>query len=255
MMDVKTSVQRQFSDVAANYRTSAVHAAGEDLTRMVQAARLNGTERVLDAGCGAGHTALAFAPGAAEVVAYDLTPTMLEQVENLAAERGVHNVTTRLGDVENLPFEDASFDLVVSRYSAHHWPHPVIALQEFQRVLKPGGQFILSDIVASDAPALDTFLQTIELLRDPSHVRDHRIGEWLGMMDEAGFEGEVIFTWELPLNFDSWVARMATPALNIQMLKTLFDGAPHEVREAMDIQPDYTFTIPGALFLARKTID
>jgi ubiquinone/menaquinone biosynthesis C-methylase UbiE len=252
MNDVKTSVQRQFGDVAANYRTSTVHASGEDLTRMVEAARLSGTERVLDAGCGAGHSALAFAPVAGEVVAYDLTPSMLEQVERLAAERNINNVVTRQGDVESLPFEDASFDVVVSRYSAHHWPHPVVALKEFFRVLKPGGQFILSDIVAAPEPTLDTFLQTIELLRDPSHVRDHSVVQWLEMFAEAGFEAEVIFTWDLPLDFDAWVARIATPALNVTMIKTLFDGAPREVREGMDVQSNYRFSIPGALLQVRK---
>ncbi len=252
MTDVKASVQQQFGNVAANYSTSVVHASGEDLTRMVESAQLRGSERVLDAGCGAGHTALAFAPHAAEVVAYDLTPAMLDQVDRLAAERGITNVVTRQGDVEALPFEESSFDLVVSRYSAHHWPQPTAALSEFHRVLKPGGRFLLSDIVAWDAPALDTFLQTIELLRDPSHVRDHTAKQWSAMLAETHFTAEVIFTWELPLNFDAWVTRMATPPASVAILKTLFDGAPAEIRVAMDVQPDYSFSIPGALLVGHK---
>jgi SAM-dependent methyltransferase len=248
MYDVKAAVQQQFGNVAEEYRKSAVHASGEDLTRMVQIAGLHSTETVLDAGCGAGHTALAFAPHAAQVVAYDLTPSMLEQVERLASERSIQNVVTRQGDVENLPFDDASFDTVVSRYSAHHWANPVNALREFKRVLKPEGQFILSDIVAFPAPTLDTFLQAIELIRDPSHVRDHSIKQWLEMFDEAGFKTEIPFEWMLPLNFDAWVTRMATTQTSITVLKALFDGAPTEVRGTMNIQSDYTFSIPGALF-------
>ncbi len=248
MSDIKAAVQQQFGNVAAQYRRSTVHASGEDLTRMVQIAGLNGTEYVLDAGCGAGHTALAFAPHVSQVIAYDLTPSMLEQVERLANERGIPNVVTRRGDVENLPFEDQTFDLVVSRYSAHHWANPVTALREFKRVLKPNGQFILSDIVAFETPLLDTFLQAIELIRDPSHVRDHSVKQWLEMLHEVGFNVEVNFEWMLPLNFDAWVIRMATPMLNVTMLKALFDGAPAEVRSAMDVQSDYTFSIPGALF-------
>ena len=252
MQDVKASVQQKFGQVAANYATSTVHASGEDLTRMVQLAELTGSEQVMDAGCGAGHTALAFAPKVAHVIAYDLTATMLEQVQRLASERQITNLTTGLGDVEYLPFDDESFDRVVSRYSAHHWPHPEKALAEFKRVLKPGGQFILSDIVAAEDPTLDTFLQTVELLRDPSHVRDHSISQWQRMFAEAGFTCEVLFTWDLPLDFDAWVKRIATPALNISMLKTLFDGAPSEVRGAMDVQPNYQFQIPGALFRGRR---
>ena len=252
MQDVKAAVQQQFGQVAANYATSVVHASGEDLNRMVQFADLRGTERILDAGCGAGHTALAFAPYVAEVVAYDLTASMLEQVERLAAQRNITNLMTHQGDVDLLPFDDASFDVVVSRYSAHHWPHPARALTEFKRVLKPNGQFILSDIVAAEDPMLDTFLQTVELLRDLSHVRDHRISQWTMMLHDVGFTAEVLFTWELPLDFDSWVTRMATPRPNVAMIKTLFDGAPSEVRDAMDVQPNYRFQIPGALFRGRR---
>jgi ubiquinone/menaquinone biosynthesis C-methylase UbiE len=252
MQDVKASVQQQFGNVAINYATSAVHASGEDLNRMVQLAELTGTEKILDAGCGAGHTALAFAPHVAEVVAYDLTPSMLDQVNRLASERSITNLKTQQGDVESLPFEDGTFDRVVSRYSAHHWPHPANALSEIYRVLKPGGQFILSDIVAAEDPALDTFLQVVEFLRDPSHVRDHSISQWNSMLREANFAPEVLFTWDLPLDFNSWVARMATPSANVAMIKTLFDGAPSEVRGAMDVQPDYRFQIPGALFRGRR---
>jgi len=153
-MDVKASVQQQFGNAAEKYAVSAVHAQGADLTRMVALAALNGSEIVLDAGCGAGHTALAFAPHCAQVVAYDLTETMLAQVERLASERGLNNVETRQGDVEALPFEDASFDLVVTRYSAHHWPNPAAALREFRRVVKPGGRVLVSDIVAHASSAV-----------------------------------------------------------------------------------------------------
>jgi ubiquinone/menaquinone biosynthesis C-methylase UbiE len=249
MSDIKSAVQQQFEKAAANYRISSVHARGEDLQWMVQAANLSGNERVLDAGCGAGHTAVTFAPHVKEVIALDFTPAMLEQVEQLAAERQLSNVSTRHGDVEQLPFEPATFDLVVSRYSAHHWPHPLIALQEIARVLKPDGQFILSDVVASPEPLLDTFLQTIEFVRDPSHVRDHSIQQWQAMLAEVGFQSKVVTTWEIALNFDSWVQRIGTPAGNVATLHSLFAGASEEVRRAFRIQPN-DFAITGALIQA-----
>ncbi len=245
--DIKTHVQRQFGNAAAQYAVSAVHARGIDLGVMVECARLSGGERVLDAGCGAGHTALSFAPHVREVMALDLTAAMIEQVRRLAAERGLTNVAGCRGDVERLPFPAGAFDVVASRYSAHHWPDPRAALRQFARVLKPDGQFLLADVVAPDNPTQDTFLQAVELLRDPSHVRDHSEDQWLAVLEQAGFAPEVVFTWDIYLDFDDWIARMATPQANAAMIKTLFDGAPAEVRAAMDVQPDYSFMLRCAL--------
>ncbi len=65
METLKESVEQQFSRTAEAYRVSSVHAGGADLERLVSVAALTGSEVVLDAGCGAGHTAVALAPGAA----------------------------------------------------------------------------------------------------------------------------------------------------------------------------------------------
>jgi ubiquinone/menaquinone biosynthesis C-methylase UbiE len=253
MDDVKNTVQRQFAPVAANYATSAVHVAGPDLTAMLDAAALRGHERVLDAGCGAGHTALAFAPHVAEVAALDLTEAMLAQGRKLAKQRDLTNITFKRGDVEKLAFDDASFDLVTSRYSAHHYPHPLAALREFARVLKPGGRLLLVDVVSPDEPAQDTFLNAIELLRDPSHVRDHTVAQWLRMLASAGFTSEALGGWPLRLEFESWVARMNTPFLAITQIRSLIEGAPREVRSSLAIGEGYSFSVPTALICGQRS--
>jgi ubiquinone/menaquinone biosynthesis C-methylase UbiE len=248
-MDVKGAVQRQFGPVAAKYATSTVHVSGPDLEAMLAAGVPTPGTRVLDAGCGTGHTALAFAPLVAEVVGIDLTEAMLLQARRLATRRGLTNVLFQRGDVERLPFPDASFDLVTSRYSAHHYPHPSAALREFRRVLRPGGAVLLVDVVAPEAPASDTFLNTIELLRDPSHVRDHSVDQWRALLEAAGFTAEPLGAWALRLEFESWVARMNTPFLAITQIRALIDGAPAEVRAALKLGGgnDYSFTVPTAL--------
>ena len=249
---IKAAVERQFSQVAEHYRTSAVHAAGEDLARLVEAAALSGQETVLDAGSGAGHTALAVAPYAARVTSVDLSASMLAQGRRLALERGLGNLHFEVGDVEALTFADGSFDVVTSRYSAHHWPHPQVALREIHRVLRRGGRFVLSDVVSYDDFTADTHLQAIELLRDPSHVRDHTAAQWLAMLAERGFAAQVIFTWGVRLQFDNWVERMATPAPAVAMLRTLLANAPAEVRARLQVEEDDSFTLQGALITAVK---
>jgi len=251
-MDVKEAVQRQFGDVAANYSASAVHVSGPELLALLDAYPFDGTQRVLDAGTGTGHTALAIAPLVADVVAVDLTAAMLDQGRMLAEEQGIANITFRTGDIERLAFDDAAFDVVVSRYSAHHYPRPSVAVAEIARVLKPGGVFLLADVVSPEDPTADTYLNAVEVMRDPSHVRDHRVDQWRTIFDAASFtEFAELGRWPLRLQFDSWVTRMKTPLTTATEIRRLLEIAPTEVREALMVEPDHTFCIPVALMRGR----
>src|SRR6187549_3022256 len=95
---------RQWGAVAEAYVHSSFHASGPDLARLVSEAAFTGRERVLDLGCGAGHTSLACAPHVAEVVAVDVTPQMVAAATELATKRSVSNVEFRVADVQSLPF-------------------------------------------------------------------------------------------------------------------------------------------------------
>lgn len=247
-------VRRQFGAAAAAYATSAVHASGPDLRALVEAARLTGTERVLDMGHGAGHTAIAVAAKAASVTAVDLTPEMVEVATALARERGVTNATFEVADVAALPFTDGSFDLVTNRLSAHHYPSPQQALAEALRVLRPGGRLLLIDTVAPEAPALDTWLNAVELLRDASHVRNWRASEWVSMLRGAAFEGAIVLErWGIPIDGAAWVKRMQTPPSKVAMLRELFAEASPRTRVAFEVRDEpWGFSIPFALFEATK---
>src|SRR5215471_13287228 len=124
----------QFGARASAYLTSVVHATGTDLARLAALARERAEARVLDLGCGGGHVTFAVAPHVREVVACDLSPEMLDVVARAARERGLANVTTQRGVAEHLPFADASFDMMMSRYSAHHWRDFSSGLSEAARV-------------------------------------------------------------------------------------------------------------------------
>jgi SAM-dependent methyltransferase len=235
-VDLKRAVERQFGAAAASYAASFTHRGGPDLDALVAAAEPRDDERALDLGCGAGHCALALAPRLAEVQALDLTPAMLRQAEQLARERGIHNLQVRKGDAEALPYPDRHFDLVTSRLSAHHYPRPERALREAARVLRTGGRLLISDSVAPEQAALDTFLNSIELLRDPSHVRDHSLSQWSAMLAASGFAPELVGSWGLKLDFDEWVRRMRTPPDAVHQIRKLFAEAPAEVREHFQVE-------------------
>jgi SAM-dependent methyltransferase len=116
-----------------------------DLGRLYAAASEIGRQprgaRVLDVPCGGGVAVRALRPGqGVDYVAVDISQRMLDRTEAVAAEHGVADqVTTRLADVEALPFADGSFDLVVSFTGLHCFPDPAGAVAELARVLKLGG--------------------------------------------------------------------------------------------------------------------
>jgi hypothetical protein len=107
--------------------------------------------------------------------------------------------------------------------------------------------------VSPEDPAQDTFLNCIELLRDPSHVRDHSVSQWCASFAEAGLEPEPIASWGVPLEFEEWVERMATPAPARAQLRALFENATEPVRAAFALrtQGSCGFEIPIALLCGR----
>ena len=247
-------VAQQFGPTASAYLTSTVHAQGADLATLRELAAGLGTPLVLDLGCGAGHASFAVAPVARSVTAFDLSAEMLAVVSGAARERGLHNIATEQGNVASLPFADASFCMVVTRFSAHHWLDLPAALREVRRVLKPNGLLVVIDITAPEAPLHDTTLQAVELLRDGSHVRDYRPSEWTAMLQAAGFQPERAGDWKLQMVFDEWTARMRTPAERVAAIRSLFASAPQETRDYFDVRPDGSFTIDSTLFTATRNL-
>jgi len=245
-------VGQQFGSQANAYLTSAVHAQGQDLVALAEMIDDTAGARVLDLGCGAGHVSFHAAPRAGEVVAYDLSPDMLAVVAKAAADRGLKNVATRQGVAEELPFADASFDYVLSRYSVHHWRDFPMAMREVRRVLKPGGRFGVVDGISPGVPLFDTYLQSLELLRDPSHVRNYSIAEWTAALAVAGLKTEAVTTDFVRLAFTSWVERMRTPKVQVDAIRALQQAMSENVARYFDLGPDGSFNLQTALIKAAK---
>jgi len=167
-------VQAQFGPSAAAYVTSAGHAAGPDLEWLLAWGRKRGAARVLDIATGGGHTALAFSRFTESVVAMDVTLPMLEAARRFIAREGAA-VRFVGGDVETLPFRDATFGTVTCRIAAHHFPALLPALRQVARVLRAGGTFLIQDILGHDDQDAAAFIREVERRRDPSHVRAYRL--------------------------------------------------------------------------------
>jgi ubiquinone/menaquinone biosynthesis C-methylase UbiE len=252
-MDQQELSVTQFGTSAANYLASPVHATGADLERLTAVAVQQRPARVLDLGCGAGHASFALARGGArQITAYDPSSDMLAVVVREAAARGHGGIETCVGAAEALPFESNTFDLVVTRYSAHHWSNMAQALAECARVTVPGGRLIVIDVIAPETPLFDTSLQVIEFLRDASHVRDYRVSEWAAMQRAAGFVEPAVTSWKLSIEFRSWIARIGTPPPRVAALRSVFAELPSEVLEYFQVGPELSFVTDSAWLEAPK---
>jgi ubiquinone/menaquinone biosynthesis C-methylase UbiE len=243
----ETLVDGQFGPRAASYLTSAVHARGEDLEHLAQLIGHRPDAVALDLGCGGGHAAFRLAPMVRKVIAYDLSAAMVDATRAEGRKRGFANFEVHQGVAEKLPYQDASVDIVVSRYSTHHWHDASAGLREARRVLKPGGLAVFMDVFAPGVALLDTWLQSIELLRDSSHVRNYTLAEWHGMLESAGFGPAAVRRYRVQLQFRSWIERMNTPAPCVTAIRALQTTAPDDVVRHFEMQSDGTFTVDSML--------
>ncbi len=260
---LKTTIREQFGANAAAYTTSVVHAKGASLQRLVELARPQPDWQALDIATGTGHTALAFAPFVAHVTATDITPEMLAEGAQLAAERGVHNITFETADAEALPYEDGRFHLVTCRIAPHHFPNVAAFVQESARVLRPGGVFALVDNVvpgsrlhgkkADRLREAGAYINAFEKLRDPSHGRCLSQEEWVDLIVAAGLQIEHQETLWKEIPFEKWAARHTAEMRT--RLKVMVLQAPEVAAEFFSPQQTgdaLTFRLQEGLFIARR---
>lgn len=248
----KDEVREAFGRNAEAYVKSIVHAQGESLQRLVSLTHPQPVWSVLDIATGAGHTAFAFAPHVAKVIATDITPEMLEQTTLGAAERGFSNVETAHADAESLPYPDASFDLVTCRIAPHHFADIHSFLREAARVLKPGGRFAVVDNIVPEGSA-GAYINAFEKLRDLSHGRCLSMAEWTAGIESVGLALETGEVLRKKMPFHFWVQRHdADMKSYLLAMLELSDGEAREFLTPEISGDDVFFYLEEGLLIARK---
>jgi SAM-dependent methyltransferase len=197
----------QFTRQAKVFSTAPAITDEDALQMIVQAAQPTLNDRLLDVACGPGLVVCAFAPHVKAATGIDVTPAMLERARKLAADKGLANVAWRQGDVYALPCADASFTIVTTRFSVHHFLDPAAVLREMVRVCAPGGRVVVVDDYASEDPAKAMAFNRLEKLRDPSHSRCLTLTELRGLFGAAGLPEPDATFYELRGDVPSLLAR------------------------------------------------
>lgn len=248
--------QAQFSRQSVRYGKGHVLENVADVAAALALIDLPASACVLDVACGTGHTGLHLASLGHRVTCADLSPPMLERTREAAAARGL-KVETRQHPAEQLPYGDASFDLVTCRVAPHHFSSPAAFVSEVARVLKPAGWFLLIDGTIHDGNAAAAeWLNRVEKLRDPSHVSLLSPAEWTGLSQAASLQIEhaIIGAKEQP-DLEWYFEAAATSPENRTVVRELIAAADANVRATYQLREEegrVMWTWPMLTLLARK---
>ena len=202
-------VQEQFERQGEIYATMAQVQDTKGHQAIVQACGTDASQRVLDVACGPGFLTRQFASVAGEVVGIDVTNKFLTMAAAAAKKDGLSNLSFQQGDVNELPFEAASFDIVCCRAAFHHFPQPERVLSEMSRVLKPGGTIAIVDLIVSEDKAKANYHNKMEVLIDPSHARGLPLSEFRTLLANAGLEVLHTFESQIDSSMEDWIAHGA----------------------------------------------
>ena len=183
-----SAIVDQFTRQAEVFNVAPSLTDEQALRNIVAATQAGPDDTVLDVACGGGVVLCAFAPYVKHATGIDMTPAMVDFGRELAAKKGLANVTLKQGDVTTLPFPDGFFSVVVTRYTFHHFLDPLAVFKEMVRVCRRGGLIAVVDIYASEDAAKAAQWNRLELLRDPSHVRCLPLGELKALFGKVGLE-------------------------------------------------------------------
>ena len=199
---------------AEAFRESEPHREGADLDLVVEWCEPGEGVTALDVATGGGHVARRLRDAGCVVVTVDPAPGMQPDV----IARG-----------EDLPFADESFDVVVCRIAAHHFPEIEAAVAEMARVSR---RLLVIDDLIFDGEGVEE----AHRLRDPTHVRSHSVEEWRDLVTAAGFEIEQVEVFgDRRLALEPWLDRVDVPSADRPRIRALLGDAADETSVRMPL--------------------
>ncbi len=234
-----------FDKSAYNYYISSDHKTGDDLNLLAEYFANKKFRAVLDIATAAGHCAKAFK--SEKYYFSDISINMLNQVKH-----HFPYPLLMLNSAENIPVKNSAFDLVSCRIALHHFKHPHTFFQEAGRVLKQTGFLIVVDSVVDKD---DAYLNTIEFIRDSSHIRSYTIKELVEMF--AGkFRCEFQKIIYKKHDFDEWAKRLMPSEIRLNKIKNSFLNLPKHMKYELNLETNgdkiLSYTDKKIILILRK---
>ncbi|MBR5683373.1 MAG: methyltransferase domain-containing protein [Ruminococcus sp.] len=182
--------------------------------------------RILDLGTGSGYLAFAIAQKHPDitVVGLDIVEKALEQNRQRAAHEGLNNVSFASYDGSTFPFESRSFDMVVTRYSLHHFPDINSSLSEVDRILSGKGCFFISDPAPNEGDE-NGFADEYMQVKPDGHIKFRSLAEWKSLCGNCGFQLA-----------DSFISSIRFPRKYEEIYETIMKRHPKETVSSYGIE-------------------
>jgi ubiquinone/menaquinone biosynthesis C-methylase UbiE len=248
-------IQDQFTRQAGVFNAAGTITNEQALKMITEAGRAASNDTVLDVACGGGIVVCAFAPHVRHATGIDMTPAMLDQSRKLAAQKQLTNVTWMKGDVTTLPFPDALFSIVTTRFSFHHFLDPFAVMKEMVRVCTPGGRIVVVDMFCSEDPAKAARWNLLEKLRDPSHVRCLSLSELTAMFPHAGLAAPKATFYDLRDTVKALLGRSFPNAGDDEKVTQMFSAAVRDDSLGLEVEfrdGELHYAYPTAILSATR---
>jgi len=251
----QTLIVDQFTKQAVPFSTAKTIADEKALQLLIDSAEARPHDTVLDVACGGGNVVCAFARMVRHATGIDMTPAMLERARLVGREKSLPNVSWDLGEATSLPYADASFTIVVTRFSLHHFIEPFAVLKEMVRVCAPDGRILVADMHTNVDSAKGAEFNRMELLRDPSHVRALPVAELKALFPAAGLPQARITFYELRDELENLLRRSFPNPGDDEEIREIFRTSARDDRLGIPIRLDGTqilYAYPVAVLSATR---
>jgi SAM-dependent methyltransferase len=199
-------IRREFARQAIHFGEEGLTLTSKEyLEWMVDILPLQPHYRVLDVAAGTGHLSRAVAPFVREVVAVDMTREMLAEADREIRSSGLGNIILDEANASNLPYQNDSFDLVISRFAIHHFEKPEQQLDEMARVCKPHHFVGIIDLLSPDERDLSEPYNRLERLRDRSHTIALTKDQLVTAMENSGLAVKTIDAMNIKVDCQRWL--------------------------------------------------
>jgi SAM-dependent methyltransferase len=215
---------------------------GRTLTRLIELAEPKKEDVVLDLASGPSYLAMALAPLVGNVFTTDVTNFGTDEGRRLIRDKGIANIHVFSAEGEALPFREGTFNVVTSRIAAHHFSDVRRAMHEIARMVAKGGRVLIADTVVPADEEVDRFINHLDHLHDPTHVRNYSVREWKVLFADAGLKLKLL---EDDVCEDDrgeclreWLGRTGASPQTIRQATGLLVSAKSKIKESLSVRAE-----------------